>query len=224
MGLWDRVSSSWVGLRGLHRSIYFPGLANLSRDSDGVIAFTNRTLKYFANSSHSEQNSMRAKRAAGRAGWFSTANVCNPAPDFWFHFLCSKYLQSMIDCTTQPSTFIKTIFQYSHFAAGACILRHHAGRDRRLLLRGLSWSQAGERGEDHGRQDRRRGPEGWRRPGDSEEFYTFTNLKPEQFTWVSHQMIYWYDIAVTVFSVVKVWVLGSECGVLLRILTPLPPP
>lgn len=31
MGLWDRVSSSWVGLRGLHRSIYFPGLANLQR-------------------------------------------------------------------------------------------------------------------------------------------------------------------------------------------------
>ena len=71
-------------------------------------------------------------------------------------------------------TYIKRIFQFKcryspcvrPYFSGTRFLRHHAGCHRRLLLRGLQGQEAGERREDHGRQERGRGRQGGGGPRD----------------------------------------------------------
>ena len=61
---------------------------------------------------------------------------------------------------------VDILLVYAHTISGTRFLRHHAGCHRRLLLRGLQGQEAGERGEDHGRQERGRGRQGGGGPRD----------------------------------------------------------
>ena len=59
-----------------------------------------------------------------------------------------------------------SMYEEAHFISGTRFLRHHARCHRRLLLRGLSGQEAGERRENHGRQERGRGRQGGGGPWD----------------------------------------------------------
>ena len=58
------------------------------------------------------------------------------------------------------------LYKDAYFISGTRFLRHHARCHRRLLLRGLSGQEAGERRENHGRQERGRGRQGGGGPRD----------------------------------------------------------